>query len=248
MTRALRSTGAGCLILACLVAHATTGCTAVQSKVREVLGYGPSPDPSVTLKSAETRWLLVKNPRFGDVPSEPEYVWVEEDKVPVTVKTLVLGKSSIIAPPEIVAKYGPPPGGGRISPRQGGPYSVGTGPQAGRPAPGAHSSRPAAPPPAAAPEAPVEPSPPRGYVVYVDTGRVVIDLTGRDGVQRGALVSVRRDKLPIVHPITGELLGEIDDEVATARVTEIREKFSVAEIQTLTNGTQIQVKDRVVLK
>jgi hypothetical protein len=77
---------------------------------------------------------------------------------------------------------------------------------------------------------------------------VVIDLTGRDGLQRGALVSVRRDKLPIVHPVTGELLGEIDDEVATARVTEIREKFSIAEIQTLSNGTRIQVKDRVVLK
>ena len=45
-------------------------------------------DPSVAIKPAETRWLLVKNPRFGDVPSEPEYVWVEEDKVPTTFTTL----------------------------------------------------------------------------------------------------------------------------------------------------------------
>src|SRR5947209_19210782 len=93
---------------------ALSGCAGV----RQVLGV-PSPgDPSVAIKSAETRWLLIKNPRFGDVPSEPEYVWVEEDKTPVSVSTLVFGKSSIIAPPEIVAKYGSPPGGGRISPRQ----------------------------------------------------------------------------------------------------------------------------------
>ncbi len=253
MRQALRYSAAGCLVLGCLVALSTTGCAKVQSKVREVLGYGPSPDPSIALKSAETRWLLVKNPRFGDVPSEPEYVWVEEDKVPVTVRTLVLGKGSIIAPPEIVAKYGPPPGGGKVSSRQGGPYTVDRGAQAGRPAPGSSpgGTPGAGTPPPGLPVPPAvadETAAPRGYVVYVDTERVVIDLTGRDGVRRGALVSVRRDKLPIVHPVTGELLGEIDDEVATARVTEIREKFSVAEIQTLSNGTRIQVKDRVVLK
>src|SRR5213594_1540305 len=88
------------------------------SSVRQALGV-PSPgDPSVTIKPAETRWLLIKNPRFGDVPSEPEYVWVEEDKIPITFTTLVRGKGAIIATPEIVTKYGAPPGGGKISPRQ----------------------------------------------------------------------------------------------------------------------------------
>src|SRR5437870_8414198 len=88
------------------------------SSVRQALGV-PSPgDPSVTIKPAETRWLLIKNPRFGDVPSEPEYVWVEEDKIPITFTTLVRGKGAIIATPEIVTKYGAPPGGGKISTRQ----------------------------------------------------------------------------------------------------------------------------------
>src|SRR5438094_6331261 len=86
--------------------------------VRQALGV-PSPgDPSVAIKSAETRWLLIKNPRFGDVPSEPEYVWVEEDKIPITFTTLVRGQGAIIATPEIVTKYGAPPGGGKISTRQ----------------------------------------------------------------------------------------------------------------------------------
>jgi hypothetical protein len=97
------------------------------------------------------------------------------------------------------------------------------------------------------PAAKAEP-PKRGYVVYVDTGRVVIDLTNVDGLQPGSLVSLRRDRIPIVHPVTGELLGELDEEVATARVTEIRDRFSVAEVQNVAPGSQVQIRDRVVPK
>jgi len=48
--------------------------------------------------------------------------------------------------------------------------------------------------------------------------------------------------------VTGEILGELDEEVGTARVTEVRDKFSVAEIQSVETGSKIQIKDRVVLK
>src|SRR5712691_12721252 len=135
------------------------------SSVRQALGV-PSPgDPSVTIKSAETRWLLIKNPRFGDVPSEPEYVWVEEDKIPVTFTTLVRGQGAIIAAPEIVAKYGAPPGGGKISPRQRMPTQTVTASETPRAAP-------AAPRPTNG-TAPAGPK--KGLVVYVDTTRIVID-------------------------------------------------------------------------
>jgi hypothetical protein len=214
------------------------GCNAI----RQITGYTTPGDPSISLKTAESRWLLVKNPRFGSVPSEPEYIWVEENKVPTTIRTILLGKKSIIASPEVVARYGPPPGGGRISPRQGVPYQVGA------PESRSASTPAASPSPRVTADALPAPVTPRGYVVFVDTTRLVIDLTGQDGVRPGAVVSVRRDKTPIVHPVTGELLGELDEEVGTARVTEIREKFSVAEIQALAPGSQIQVKDRVVLK
>src|SRR5438309_1388442 len=96
--------------------------------------------------------------------------------------------------------------------------------------------------------APAPKPPERGYVVYVDSARVVIDLTNLDGLRPGAVLSLRRDRIPIVHPVTGELLGELDEEVATARVTEIRDRFSVAEVQSLAPGAQVQVRDRVVLK
>jgi hypothetical protein len=104
-------------VLVCLLAGtvALSGCSAV----KKVLGVVDPGEPSIVIKSAEPRWLLIKNPRYGDVPSEPEYVWVEEDKVPTTMTTLLRGQRAIIALPEIVAKYGTPPGGGKISPRQG---------------------------------------------------------------------------------------------------------------------------------
>jgi hypothetical protein len=216
------------------------------STIRQITGYTSPGDPSVSLKTAESRWVLIKNPRFGSVPSEPEYIWVEENKIPTTMKTLFLGKKSIIAPPEVAARYGPPPGGGRISPRQRLPYQVA--------AADSNSVSAVGPAALAAPRSPADTVPPpasstpRGYVVFIDTSRLVIDLTAQHGVRQGTLVSVRRDKTPIVHPVTGELLGELDEEVGTARVTEIREKFSVAEIQALAPGSQIQVKDRVVLK
>src|SRR5207249_1653863 len=220
------------------------------SSVRQALGV-PSPgDPSVTIKPAETRWLLIKNPRFGDVPSEPEYIWVEEDKIPFTFTGLI-NKNALIAPPEIVAKYGPPPGGGKISPRQGVPTQTSApSPEPPRAASTASAAARAAPPAAGGRDgaAAVPEMPRRGLVVYVDTTRIVIDLTAADGIRPGALVSVRRDSIALVHPVTGEALGDFDQEVATVRVTEMREKFSVGDVETVVPGARIQIKDRVVPK
>ena len=214
---------------------------------REYVGLASQADPSVNIRPAEPKWLLIKNPRCCDIASEPEYTWVEEDKVPTTVKSFIFGKGSLIAPPEVVAKYGAPPGGGRISARQGGAYQVEnvvpTIPT-GRSAAAVVSNTTRTD---AASRVAVS-SPTRGYVVFVDTSRVIIDLAASDGVKLGTGVSVRRDKVAIVHPITGEMLGELDEEVASGRVVEVRDKFSVVEVQKAGAGVQVQVKDRVVLR
>lgn len=230
-------------LLVVVVAVTAGGCSTAKS----IIGAPNTGDPSVTIKSAETKWLLIKNPRFGDVPSEPEYVWVEEDKTPITFGTVMFGKGSIIAPPEIVARYGSPPGGGKISPRQGMPTQ--STPTASAPAQPPAPTPKSTPAPSAAPTNGKAPEgPKRGYVVYVDTTRIVIDLTAIDGIRSGTLVSLRRDAIPLVHPVTGEVLGELDEEVGTARVTEMRERFSVADVQTVAPGARIQIKDRVVPK
>jgi hypothetical protein len=230
----------GRLSLVFMLALALSGCAAF----RNIVGMPGPGEPSVALKSAETRWLLIKNPRFGDVASEPQYIWVEEDKVPTTLRTVFMGKQSIIAAPEVVAKYGRPPGGGKISPRQGMPTQASPtqAPDAARGETAAAVASTPTPPAVPRPEAT------RGYVVFVDTTRIVIDLTAGDGMRAGSVVSLRRDRIPIVHPVTGEVLGELDQEIGTARVVELRDKFSVAEIEVVEPGAQIRVRDRVVPK
>ena len=230
------------VLLPCLLGMGllTPGCVSF----REVVGFPAESTPTVTQKRAAQNWVLIKNPRYGDLPSEPEYIWVEEEKIPTTFRTLLFGKKSIVAPPEVVAKYGSPPGGGRISPLQGAPYTI--------PEP-AHIKQPGREAKAEAKSKPGTPAPeangtPRGYVVFVDTTRVVVDLTAKDGIRPGSVVSLRRDKIPIVHPVTGELLGELDEEVGTAKVVEVREKFSVAEIQGIAPGAQIKLKDRAIAR
>jgi hypothetical protein len=236
----MKATALRLLAVLVLIAAALPGCGGELPSLRELAGLPASSDPSVDIKAAENKWLLIKNPRFGDVASEPEYIWVEDDKVPTTMGTLIFGKDSLIAPPEIVPKYGSPPGGGRISPRQKMAVSVEPAPPPAKPgAKGAGTT--------AATTAVALPAN-RGFVVFVDTSRVVIDLNGKDGVRPGAQVSVRRDKIAIVHPVTGELLGELDEEVATGRVTEVRDKFSVVELSTVATGNQVKVKDRVVIR
>lgn len=238
----MKSVPVACLLSATIV---LTGCTTVTNTVREVLGMPALGDPSITLRSAEPRWLLVKNPRFGDVASEPEYIWVEEDKVPTTITTLIRGEKAIIAAPEVVVRYGPPPGSGRISPRQG--MAVPTeSPAASAGAPARASTARAVAAGGTNGKAPE--SVKQGLVLFVDTTRVAVDLTTTDGVRVGTLLSLRRDRVPIVHPVTGEVLGDLDEEVATARITEVRDKFSVAELQTIAPGASVQVKDRVVAK
>jgi hypothetical protein len=103
--------------------------------------------PSTTTVPTGASWLLIKNPRFGDVPSEPEYVWVEENKVPTTLTTLLRGKGAIIATPDIVDKYGTPPGAGTISSRQGLEYARTYAPPIVRPAPCVAAERVKRPPP-----------------------------------------------------------------------------------------------------
>lgn len=234
------------LVLAGFIVIAVSGCGG--RGWREYVGLAGQSDPSVNIRPAEPKWLLIKNPRCCDIASEPEYTWVEEDKVPTTVKSFIFGQSTLIAPPEVVAKYGAPPGGGRISARQGGAYKVEnvvpTIPTSRSAAAAAvsNTTRTDAPSRVAAQSAT------RGYVVFVDTSRVIIDLAASDGVKLGTGVSVRRDKVAIVHPITGELLGELDEEVASGRVVEVRDKFSVVEVQKAAAGVQVQVKDRVVLR
>src|ERR1700752_308637 len=149
-----------------LVSLSLSACGGELPSLKEIAGLPKDNDPSVEIKAAEPKWLLIKNPRFGEVASEPEYVWVEEDKMPITLTTLVRGQGAIIATPEIVAKYGAPPGGGKISPRQGVPSQTASPTSVTATPPDADAARRTATP-AASPNGKAHDGPKRGLVVYV---------------------------------------------------------------------------------
>ena len=226
-----------------------------------LLAAGCSTAASPQATDPAKRWVLVSNPRYSAQGSEREYMWVEEDKIPTSLTTVFFGKKMAIAPPYEVPRYAPPPGNGVISPLQGGLYGQASAqPVAAAPAaPKARSSDPvarpdprasgASAPPTSAPPVsarPIAEVTPRGYVVYVDPTRVVIDLNVQHGLKVGDLVKITREKVPLVHPITGMYLGELDEEVATAQIVDVREKFAVVVIKELVAGAQVRVKDRVV--
>ena len=213
-----------------------TGCGTAQS-VKE-WAVGPRREEAPQLK--ETRWVLIRNPRFEASMAEPEYVWVEEDKIPKTISTIIFGKNSVLAPAHVVTQYGSPPGGGRISPLQ---YA------SAQPAGEATSPKPTLARAATKPEkAPVQEVTPRGYIVHIQKRLIVVDLTSADGVKPGSILSLRRERIRLTHPVSGEYLGELDEEIGTARVVELRERFTLAEIQETRPGVELKVKDRVVLK
>lgn len=197
------------------------------------------------------RWVLISNLFYADGNGEPRYVWVEEGKIPTSLTTVLFGKKAVIAPPDVVPRYTPPPGNGIISPLQGGLQAdarlqQAAGALAARP-PTAGKSPVSPGGGAAATLAPAVPAvTPRGYVVYVDAKRVVIDMTAQHGLKAGDIVNVTREGIPLKHPVTGVPLGQLDEEVATAQIMEVRERFSIAEIREVKPGAQIRVKDRVV--
>lgn len=112
------------------------------------------------------------------------------------------------------------------------------------PAPVAESV-PAPPPAPAAPAAPMTPRLVSGYVVYVDGSQIVIDLTARDGITRGLRVSLRREGPALKHPVTGKPLGNLEEELGTGTIAEIRDKYSLVRVDELKQGASLKPKDRV---
>ena len=127
-------------------------------------------------------------------------------------------------PPEI-AQVRSAPGGGQVSPRHGSPRT--SPPRPTHPAERSgrvggrrqQRSRPSRWRPV-----------PEGPRSHVDTDRIVIDLTARDGLQPGRVVSLRRaTPSPSSTPSRTRCWASSIQELATGKVDEVREKFSVVE-------------------
>jgi hypothetical protein len=55
------------------------------ASLRELAGLSAQGESAVATRPTEPQWLLIKKPRFEDVPSEAAYVWAEESARSFTV-------------------------------------------------------------------------------------------------------------------------------------------------------------------
>ena len=83
----------------------------------------------------------------------------------------------------------------------------------------------------------------QGVIVEITKDRVILDL-GRGKAFEGEKFTVVREGKDLVHPVTGEVIGKVEEKVGEVTVSEVRENFSYAEGETLKG---IKKGDRAVL-
>ena len=67
-----------------------------------------------------------------------------------------------------------------------------------------------------------------GYVVMHREGEIVVDLDARHGLRAGDILSVVTKGPEVIHPVTKEVLGRLDEAKAVLRVTQVKSGFSLA--------------------
>ncbi len=224
------------------------------SQVKHVLGFGTGDETDANIIDAPdpNEYILVKNPQYSPVsgpgisPPPPEYMWVKRKDVPFTADAFVRGKKVLEASPQDEAKWAAakPPEANR-APRPDERFFIPPD-QLNQP------PRKAPPdPPRRAPGRPADPSaflrPAYGYVVLVKGKRVYTDLSAQSGVAVGSTVIIFREGEELKHPVTGASLGNADEEVARARILEVTDQTSVAELIDVKEGEEVRARDKVKL-
>ena len=82
-----------------------------------------------------------------------------------------------------------------------------------------------------------------GYVVMHREGEYLIDLDARHGLRVGDLLSVVTRGKEVIHPLTKEVLGRLDDAKAVLQLTKMKSGFSVA--RPLTEPADVAIGDIV---
>lgn len=69
-----------------------------------------------------------------------------------------------------------------------------------------------------------------GYVVKVVGEEILIDQDAQGGVRPGDLFSVAAQGEPVVHPVTGEVIGHLDRDKGVVQVSQVKSGFSFARV------------------
>lgn len=86
-----------------------------------------------------------------------------------------------------------------------------------------------------------------GYVISVQGEKVTVDLGHKNGIKKGMKCHVYREGAPIVHPVTGEVLGKNIDELCEVQITDVFDAYALATITKPKSGTPA-IRDKVITK
>ncbi len=82
-----------------------------------------------------------------------------------------------------------------------------------------------------------------GLVVSVDGDRVYLDLTGKDGVQRGQEFTLFRKGDEFRHPVTGKVLGRYEDVLGYAQIQRVEARFAEAAYIPIPGQPRVEAED-----
>ncbi len=233
--------GATALLASCLMLQS---CSAFQGWFGRA-GEAPQGQEAIDRPDPE-EYVLVRNPRYSPAatsvsPNEPEYLWVKRKDAPFDLNAFVRGKKVAEASPSDEERFAStrPPEAVK-PPRPDDRFFLPPGAQQA-PAPGAR--RPAQP----ARDGAAMLRAAYGYVVLADGKQVYTDLGSETGAAPGDMLIVYREGQELKHPVTGASLGRADQEVARARIAEVRDKVTLAEITWAREGEEVHPGDSVKL-
>lgn len=86
-----------------------------------------------------------------------------------------------------------------------------------------------------------------GYVIGIDGARVTIDLGSGSGLKKGRKCTIYREGAPIVHPVSGKVIGRMIDELCEVHVSDVFASYSLATITKTKTGSPA-LRDRVITK
>ena len=86
-----------------------------------------------------------------------------------------------------------------------------------------------------------------GYVITINGQKLTIDMGRNQRISKGMKCYIYREGAPIVHPVSGEVIGKLIDEICEVRISEVFDRYAFAVI-TRTKLGNPRIRDKVITK
>lgn len=86
-----------------------------------------------------------------------------------------------------------------------------------------------------------------GFIIGVNNEKLTLDVGLTNGIKKGMKCNVFREGAPIVHPVTGKVIGKMIDEICEIQIIDAFDAYSFASITKIKKGTP-SIQDKIITK